>query len=139
MDVHTQRGLTIAGLPIVLWRTATEIKAFANMCRAPLMWNGESQVGTLLRCHYHGWTYDESGTLIFNTDFGAPCPSLQLHCLQVWTQSGWICILESTSEYPCRYISHCAYEYIENAGVDGNIDTTTHIEMQLEDLRKELS
>ena len=93
LDVHTQRGLTIAGIPIVLWRTATEIKAFANMCRhrgAPLVWDGESQKGKLLRCRYHGWTYDQSGTLVNNTDFGNPCQSLQLHSLQVWNQSGWI-------------------------------------------------
>ena len=93
LEINTQLALNIAGIPIVLWRTETEIKAFANMCRhrgAPLVWEGERQRGTKLRCRYHGWTYDETGTLVNNTDFGDPCQRLQLHNLQVWAEYGWI-------------------------------------------------
>jgi len=93
LDIHTQRALTIAGIPIVLWRTDTTIKAFANMCRhrgAPLVWDGESQSGKMLRCRYHGWTYDKNGILVNNTDFGNPCEKLQLHELHVWSHAGWI-------------------------------------------------
>ena len=112
LEVHTQRGLTIAGIPIVLWRTNKGIKAFANMCRhrgAPLIWDGEIQKGKLLRCPYHGWTYDKTGTLVNNTDVGNPCQDLQLHRLQVCIESGWVFVAwnpqikEPTEIYPTLF------------------------------------
>lgn len=101
-EIHSQKALTIAGVPIVLWRTQNEIKAFANMCRhrgAPLVWDGDSQSGNVLRCKYHGWTYDETGTLVNNTDFGNPCEKLQLHRLQVWSHAGWIFVSWNEQEH----------------------------------------
>ena len=93
LEPYTQYALNIAGIPIVLWNTGSDIKAFANMCRhrgAPLLSNGEHHKGTQLRCSYHGWIYDDTGTLVNNTDLANPCQDLQLHRLQVWIRAGWI-------------------------------------------------
>lgn len=93
LEPHTQYAVNIAGIPIVLWYTQSEIKAFANMCRhrgAPLLSKGERQKGTQLRCSYHGWIYDDTGTLVNNADFANPCQNLRLHRLQVWIKSGLI-------------------------------------------------
>ena len=93
LPLQTQLATTIAGNPILLWHTSTGIKAFANICRhrgAPLIWDGESECSKTVRCRYHGWQYAEDGTLIGNTDFGAPCDPLKLFELHVAIEGPWV-------------------------------------------------
>ncbi len=61
----------IAGEPIVITRTQTgELQAFANVCRhrASAIVNGKGQ-GNVLKCPYHGWTYQLDGRLLGTPEF----------------------------------------------------------------------
>ena len=65
---------TIAGYPLIVVRTASEIKAFHNVCRhraGPLFDEERGNCGTALTCKYHGWVYTLDGRLRSARDFGA--------------------------------------------------------------------
>ena len=104
LPLHKQLAQTIAGVPVLLWHTENGIKAFANICRhrgAPLAWEDAPQTGKLLRCRYHGWTYNSDGLLVNNTDFGDPCEQLHLHTLCLTIVKDWIFVAwEQPKESP---------------------------------------
>jgi choline monooxygenase len=63
----------LAGYPIFVRRGRDgSLRGFHNVCRhraGPLADDGASSL-TLLRCRYHGWTYEEDGRLKSARDFG---------------------------------------------------------------------
>lgn len=92
---------SIAGRPVFVIRDNNgELKGFHNVCRhrAARLFSdgiGRSQV---LRCPYHGWVYDMSGTLKKAPDFGdddsKPCENLALYPVhvRVWNHLVFICM-----------------------------------------------
>lgn len=64
----------LAGWPVFVRRGRDgALRAFHNVCRhraGPLVGDGAER-HELLRCRYHGWTYDEAGALRRPPDFGA--------------------------------------------------------------------
>lgn len=73
----TEAGQTLAeclaGFPIFVQRGRDgELRGFHNVCRhraGPLVDDGPGR-HSLLRCRYHGWTYEEDGRLKSARDFG---------------------------------------------------------------------
>jgi choline monooxygenase len=62
----------IVGEPIVVTRSASDgkLRAFSNVCRhrASLIASGKGQ-GNVLKCPYHGWTYQLDGRLLGAPEF----------------------------------------------------------------------
>lgn len=65
--VGARRALTVGGVPVAVVRDATgALSAFVNICRHrgyPLVADGDP-AGSLMRCRYHGWSYDLEGRLV---------------------------------------------------------------------------
>jgi phenylpropionate dioxygenase-like ring-hydroxylating dioxygenase large terminal subunit len=65
--VGARRVLTVGGVSVAVVRDATgALSAFVNICRHrghPLVAEGD-RAGPLLRCRYHGWSYDLEGRLV---------------------------------------------------------------------------
>ncbi len=60
------KPINFLGLPLVVTRTREDqIQVFHNVCshRGRLLVEEEREVGSLLRCPYHSWSYDLSGNL----------------------------------------------------------------------------
>ena len=69
--------VSVAGRPILLVRNdAGEIKAFHNVCRHRCLKLVDSpgNVGRVLRCPYHSWTYSLNGALMLTPYFGGRDP-----------------------------------------------------------------
>ncbi len=89
----------LAGFPVFVMRDAEgALGAFRNACRhqnLPVLENG---VGTskLLRCRYHGWTYDFSGAFVAAPPMVAPpdpkSPDHHLPCIGVAEWRGLVLI-----------------------------------------------
>lgn len=89
----------LAGFPVFVMRDAAgALGAFRNACRhqnLPVLDNG---VGTskLLRCRYHGWTYDFSGAFVGAPPMVAPSdpksPDHHLPCIGVAQWRGLVLI-----------------------------------------------
>jgi nitrite reductase/ring-hydroxylating ferredoxin subunit len=89
----------LAGFPVFVMRDATgALGAFRNACRhqnLPVLENG---VGTskLLRCRYHGWTYDFSGAFVGAPPMVAPpdpkSPDHHLPCIGIAQWRGLVLI-----------------------------------------------
>ena len=97
-----QIARTIANYPILLINTPNGIAAYINVClhrAGPLMWDGSKGNEKVLRCRYHGWTYDWDGNLTFAPDFGADCPKGQLQKLHVSIVAGMIFICIEPPQY----------------------------------------
>ena len=65
--------VTIAGRPILLIKNNTnEITAFHNVCshRCLKLVNEKKNVGKIIQCPYHSWTYDLDGSLKVSPHFG---------------------------------------------------------------------
>lgn len=71
-------SVTVGGRPILLVRKADgQLRAYHNVCRhraAPLLWDGQAEPCTALRCRYHGWRYSLDGALQAAPGYGAPPP-----------------------------------------------------------------
>jgi nitrite reductase/ring-hydroxylating ferredoxin subunit len=66
------RTFEVAGFPfIVILGKDRQIRAFHNVCRhrAYAVTNKECGSSTVLRCRYHGWSYDSRGKLIKAPEF----------------------------------------------------------------------
>lgn len=63
LDEGGPRSVTLLGEDVVLWRGATGIHAWQDLCihRGVKLSLGRIADGCALRCAYHGWTYDETG------------------------------------------------------------------------------
>lgn len=115
-EAGTQLARKIVDIPVLLWRTAEGVKAFMNICRhrgSPLVFEGETRKGTMLSCRYHGWRYDEKGTLISVTDFGSSCPKLQLQELFVQEIHGLIFIAIEKPQYALEQCFTGVWKYLE--------------------------
>ncbi len=69
--------VTVAGRPVVLVRNDEgEIKAFHNVCRHRCLKlvDAPGNVGRVLRCPYHSWTYSLDGALMLTPYFGGRDP-----------------------------------------------------------------
>ncbi len=69
--------LSVAGQPLLLVRNdAGEIKAFHNVCRHRCLKlvDAPCNVGRVLRCPYHSWTYSLNGELMLTPYFGGREP-----------------------------------------------------------------
>ena len=65
--------VTIAGRPILLIKNNTnDIAAFHNVCshRCLKLVNEKKNVGKIIQCPYHSWTYDLNGSLKVSPHFG---------------------------------------------------------------------
>lgn len=67
-------SVELAGIPLIVLRDDTgQLRAFHAVCRhraGPLQPCG-GRGGTLLRCRYHGWTYDSRGRLLAAAEMGS--------------------------------------------------------------------
>ena len=118
-EIGVQIAREIASIPILLWRTASGLRAFINICRhrgAPLVFTDEKQSGKSLSCRYHGWRYDQQGRLISVTDFGADCPALRLQELQVSEIHGLIFIALDKPDYSLETGFSAVWSYLETQG-----------------------
>src|SRR3954452_19785711 len=62
----TQRGVVVGGVPVLLTRDGSYVRAFADTCRHrghELLGNGGCSVRRSVTCPYHGWTYALDGSL----------------------------------------------------------------------------
>jgi choline monooxygenase len=57
------KTLSLLGHPLILWRTAGEIRCYLNVCshRHCLLTGKATGRMPLLKCQYHGWEYDRDG------------------------------------------------------------------------------
>jgi Rieske 2Fe-2S family protein len=66
----------VGGRPVLLARDKSgALRAFLNVCRhrgAPLCEDGETHVGSLIRCPYHSWLYQLDGSLARASGVGSP-------------------------------------------------------------------
>lgn len=59
------RTLDLLGNPIVLWRQASEVQAYLNVCahRSCLVTSQACGTAERLKCQYHGWEFDQAGNV----------------------------------------------------------------------------
>ncbi len=55
----------VLGIPILVWLTKSGLKAFVNVCphRGAQLKLETTGCAHALSCHYHGWTWDQAGSL----------------------------------------------------------------------------
>jgi len=100
-------AVTVAGWPLLLVRTpAGDITGFHNVCRhraAPLVWDGQAERCSQLRCKYHGWRYTLDGALSRTPAFGEDLPAEDwgLHPITVQCWRGLIFVRIQTQESSC--------------------------------------
>jgi choline monooxygenase len=76
---HTGDYVTenLAGWPIFVRRSPDgSLRAFYNLCphrAGPIVWDGEGCQANMV-CRYHGWAFNQDGSLLNARDFGGPVP-----------------------------------------------------------------
>ena len=90
-------GVELLGRRLALARLGGRISAFDDLCRhfGAALSIGEIVDGCL-RCHYHGWTYDQAGTVVdIPARRGLPIPrEARVPCYHVEEAYGliWVCL-----------------------------------------------
>ena len=69
------KAAKLLGTDIVLWRTATGVSAFKDLCihRGAALSRGSVQDG-IIACPYHGWRYDRTGQCVHIPALPADAP-----------------------------------------------------------------
>jgi phenylpropionate dioxygenase-like ring-hydroxylating dioxygenase large terminal subunit len=92
-------GVELLGRRLAIARLGDGISAFDDLCRhfGAALSIGEIVDGCL-RCHYHGWTYDQSGTVVdIPARRGLPIPrEAKVGCYPVQEAYGllWVCLAD---------------------------------------------
>ena len=85
--------LDIAGEPVIVTRDKNgSLNAFSNVCRHRAARVATEAEGTanVLRCHYHGWTYDLNGCLMAAPEFMGVCNfQKEDNSLPAWSVETW--------------------------------------------------
>lgn len=113
----------LAGWPLFVRRNPDgTLGGFHNVCphrAGPIVWEGTGcQAG--LVCRYHGWAFEQDGTLRSARDFGADVegnPSLTPVRVQSWRGMVFVCLSEETVdllEWLGEFPQHCEAYPIES-------------------------
>jgi choline monooxygenase len=85
-EIGDQIARTVANFPLLIAKTPNGITGYINVClhrAGPLVWDGTKSNGQVLRCRYHGWTYNWAGELTYAPDFGSACPTGKLKKIHI--------------------------------------------------------
>ena len=79
---------SVAGISLVLGKLKNHnFRCYTNICRhrgGPLLWKNETQRGSGLSCHYHGWSYSADNGILFKAPNFGPIDCTQF-ALEPWT------------------------------------------------------
>jgi choline monooxygenase len=94
----------LAGWPIFVQRSADgQLRAFHNLCphrAGPIVWEGEGCQANLV-CRYHGWAFNQDGSLRSARDFGVELPDgpgLTPVRVASWRGMIFVCLSDETPE-----------------------------------------